>query len=114
MAVISRTPNGWTEQEVIWVRRKWALIRESQQMADVANKEWKRINEHINARHDATDLQRRRTGQAPLTDLSKAEDKAASLPLTDAMATGDWHSRNAERHIHDVQLFLKLKELELL
>lgn len=114
MATISQRPVGWSDQEVLWVRRKWALIRESQQAADVADKEWRRINELINAKHDATDIQRKRSGQGALTDLTKAEDKTSSLPLGDALATGNWHARNAERHIHDVTLFLKLKELNVL
>ena len=103
-----------SENEKKWVRSKWGLIRESQQAADAANNEWTRINELINRRHFATDTQRMRAGREPLSDLMKAEDKSSSLPLNDALATGTWHSRNAERHIHDVQLFLKLKELDLL
>lgn len=100
-----------TEKE--WVRRKWALIRASQQKADKANADWNRINDAINAKHAAEDQRRAERGDFPLTDLMKAQAKSASLPLKDALDTGNWHSRNAERHIHDVTLFLKLKELGL-
>jgi hypothetical protein len=103
-----------TATEHTWVKRKWALIRESQRKADAANNDWNRINDEINDKHRRTDERNEERGNFPLTDLMKAQDKNASLPLQDALAAGNWHSRNAERHIHDVQLFLKLKELEIL
>jgi hypothetical protein len=96
------------------VKLKWEHIRESQMMADRSNKEWRRINDAINDKHRREDLQRKRTGNFPLTDLMKAKDKESSLPLKDALGTGSWHARNAERHIHDVNLFLRLKELDIL
>jgi hypothetical protein len=100
-----------SELERKWINRKWELIRTSQRKADEANNEWNRINDEINDKHRRESLRRMQTGQFPLTDLMKATDKSASLPLQDALATGNWHSRNAERHIQDVMLFLKLKEL---
>ncbi len=103
-----------TEAEVRWVRRKWDKIRASQMEADKANTEWQEINASINRKHEAEDFQRAKNGRPLLTDLMKAEAKDASLPLKDALATGNWHSRNAERHIHDVTLFLRLKELGIL
>jgi hypothetical protein len=39
--------------------------------------------------------------------------KSESLPLKDALDTGKWHSANAQRHIDDLHLFLKMKELGL-
>jgi hypothetical protein len=103
-----------TSIERHWVSRKWALIRESQQKADAANKVWNRINDEINDKHRREDQRRGERGEFPLTDLMKAQAKSASLPLKDALDTGNWHSRNAERHIHDVELFLKMKELKLI
>jgi hypothetical protein len=96
-----------------WIDRKWALIRESQRRADAANVKWNRINDEINHKHERDDQRRTERGDFPLTDLMKAQAKSASLPLRDALDTGNWHSRNAERHIQDVMLFLKLKELGL-
>ena len=97
-----------------WIERKWKLIRQSQMKADAANNEWNRINDEINDLHRRDDTRRAERGDFPLTDLMKAQAKSASLPLKDALDTGKWHSRNAERHIHDVQLFLQLKSLEIL
>ena len=101
-------------EEIRWVRRKWATIRASQTAADKANAEWQEINAAIKHKHELEDLGRRKGGRPPMSDLMKAEAKDASLPLKDALATGNWHSRNAERHIHDVTLFLRLKELGIL
>lgn len=103
-----------TPTERQWVSRKWKLIRESQQKADAANREWNEINDAINDKHRREDARRTARGDFPLTDLMKAEAKSASLPLQDALATGNWHSRNAERHIHDLQLFIQLKDRGLI
>jgi hypothetical protein len=103
-----------SREENVWVRSKWKKIRDSQMAADQADIEWRRINEEINAKHEAENKSRKASGRAPHTDLMVAEAKGASLPLGDALATGNWHSRNAERHIHDVELFLRLKELGIL
>lgn len=97
-----------------WINRKWRLIRDSQRRADQANIQWNRINDAINDKHRRESERRAERGEFPLTDLMKLQDKSASIPLKDAYDTGIWHSRNAERHIHDVQLFLQLKTLELL
>ena len=98
-----------TEKE--WVKRKWSLIRASQQKADKANADWNRINDEINHKHEREDVRRAERRDFPLTDLMKAQAKSASLPLRDALDTGNWHSRNAERHLLDLQVFLKMKEL---
>lgn len=88
-----------------WVNLKWGRIRKSQQLADQADAEWNRINKEINDYMD-------RMG---ITDpVQRANTKGESLALKDALAVGNWHSRNAERHIHDLNLFLKLKELDIL
>lgn len=103
-----------TGSERRWIKRKWELIREAQMKADKANNNWKRINDEINDMHRRESERRMERGEFPLTDLMMAENKSASLPLKDALSVGNWHARNAERHIHDVNLFLRLKELDLL
>lgn len=103
-----------SSDEKRWIKLKWEQIRKSQQLADEANNRWKRLNAEINAKHDREDFRRTERGEAPLTDLMKAQAKETSLPLRDALNMGNWHSRNAERHIHDVNLFLRLKELGIL
>lgn len=102
------------EAETKWVRAKWALIRAAQAQADAANNNWKEINAAINEKHAMEDVQRRKRNDFPKTDLMKSQEKDASLPLKDALSTGNWHARNAERHIHDLNLFLRLKELGVL
>jgi hypothetical protein len=97
-----------------WIDKKWALIRDSQRRADAANNTWNRINDEINDKHARESQRRIDRGDFPMTDLMKVQAKSASLPLRDALDTGNWHSRNAERHIHDLDLFLKMKELGLL
>ena len=94
-----------------WIEKKWQQIRASQRKADEANNNWNRINDEINDKHRRESERRMQRGDFPLTDLMMAQAKSASLPLQDALATGNWHSRNAERHILDVTLFLKMREL---
>jgi hypothetical protein len=101
-------------QEAKWVTAKWAQIREAQAKADQANNKWKEINAAINEKHAMEDVLRRKRGDFEKTDLMKSQEKDASLPLKDALSTGNWHARNAERHIHDLNLFLRLKELGVL
>lgn len=103
-----------SQQEREWIKRKYQLIRQSQMKADAANVAWNRINDEINDLHRRDNERRAERGDFPLTDLMKAQAKDASLPLKDALSAGNWHSRNAERHIHDLNLFLRLKELELI
>lgn len=103
-----------TEGERLWVLERWKLIRESQNAADRANKVWHEINDAIKSKHHKEDQRRFAGGRPPKTDLQKAEEKKASLALRDALDTGNWHSRNAERLTHDVTLFLRLKELGIL
>jgi hypothetical protein len=95
---VATLPSG----DLVWVKRKWDLIRNSQRKADEANNEWTAFNELLNERYrDETPDQ-------------KAKLKGANLILKDALATGAWHSANAQRHIDDVQLFIKMKEVGLL
>lgn len=87
-----------------WVAFKWKEIRNAQKEADAANAKWKRLNDEITEYLDAKGI----------TDVVQVADiKNQSLALNDALGTGNWHSRNAERHIADVQLFLKLHETGL-
>lgn len=89
-----------TEQK--WVKLKWTEIRLAQKAADKANNEWAVINDGINDYLD-------RSG---ITDIvQRANIKGNSIPLGDALGTGSWHARNAERHLMDLQVFLKMREL---
>jgi hypothetical protein len=100
-----KVPPGYGTDEVKWIELKWALVRESSQLADEANKRWKRINAEINKYMD----------DSGVTDIvQRNKIKSESLPLKDALAVGKWHSENAQRHIDDVQLFIKMKEVGLL
>lgn len=96
---------GMRSDEKEWVQSKWAKIRESQRKADKADREWNRMNEAFNDWLDA---------QSIADPLQRATRKSENLALKDALAVGNWHARNAERHIHDLQLFLKMKEMGLL
>lgn len=94
-----------TEQERRWIKAKWEKIRTAQQKADAANNDWLALNESIKSYLDSSGI----------TDIvQRTKIMGESIPLKDALATGNWHSRNAERHIHDVNLFLKMKEMGLL
>lgn len=93
-----------SETDRSWVQKKWMKIRLAQQEADKANSEWKAINEALSAKFAAE-------GITDIVQLNRLKNE--SIPLKDALATGDWHSRNAERHIHDLNLFLRLRELEI-
>lgn len=85
-----------------WIDLKWAKIRRSQQMADKANNDWNEINSAINRWMDETGM---------VDIVQRTRTKSQSIPLKDALAVGTWHSAEASRHIADLQLFLKLKEL---
>lgn len=85
-----------------WIDLKWAKIRRSQMLADKANNEWTEINTAINRWMDESGI---------IDIVQRTKVKGASLPLKDALAVGTWHSAEASRHIADLQLFLKLKEL---
>jgi hypothetical protein len=94
-----------TDRERSWVEKKWAEIRTAQQLADRANQGWKRVSAEINSYMDRSEI----------TDpVQRRKIKSESLALKEALEVGNWHSRNAERHIADVQLFLQLRELEIL
>lgn len=94
-----------TVKEKIWVQAKWSKIRALQTKADEAGHRWHRINGEINDHMD-------RKGLTDIVDRTRR--KSESIPLQDALDTGKWHSAEAIRHIEDVQLFLRLKELDLI
>lgn len=96
---------GFSNDERTWIKMKWGQIRTAQQLADESNNKWKRINAELNDWLD-------RKGEQDIVQRTKI--KSESIALSDALATGNWHSRNAERHIHDVDLFLKLRAAGLL
>lgn len=88
-----------------WVLLKWAQIRESQKAADKANKDYEVLSDAINDKLD----------REKCTDVvARADRRGSSLALAELMGAGNWHARNAERHIHDVNLFLRMKELNVL
>lgn len=94
-----------TEEERKWIDAKWQKIRRSATKADAADAKWNRISQEINDKLD-------REG---VTDIiARTRAKNASIPLKDQLDIGKWHSGNAQRHIDDIQLFLRLKELGLL
>jgi hypothetical protein len=88
--------------ETNWIKAKWAKIRASQTKADEAGNEWTEMNALLNARYRDED------------PVQKAKLKGANLALKDALDVGKWHSAEAQRHIDDVSLFLRLRELEIL
>lgn len=95
----------FSENERRWIKLKWAEIRSAQQLADKANANWKRVNDEVNDWLD-------RTGEHDVVQRNRI--KGESLALKDALSVGNWHSRNAERHMQDLLTYLKLKEMELL
>lgn len=88
-----------------WIKLKWSKIRKSQQMADDANNQWTRLNGEINRYMDESGM---------VDIVQRAKVKGGSLPLKDALEQGKWHAANAQRHIDDMMLFLRLRELEIL
>lgn len=91
------------EQE--WLRKKWRNIRESQQKADRSSREWSRLNEAMNEYLD----------QSGITDIVQRDKvKGQNLSMKGALATHAWHAAEAQRHIDDVNLFLRMKELGVL
>lgn len=85
-----------------WIRKKWAEIRKAQQLADESNSKWQRVNAEINRYLDESGI---------LDVVQRDKIKRENMALKDALSVGNWHSRNAERHIADVQLFLQMRDL---
>lgn len=91
--------------ELEWVNEKWRLIRRSSALADAASNDWQRVQAEVTSYLD-------RSG---LTDiLQRARVMSENVTLSDALEAGSWHAKNAQRHIDDLNLFLRLKELNLL
>ena len=91
--------------DLLWVGLKWDRIRTSQKKADKANREWNELN-------DAFKVWLRDSGETDPVQINHI--KSRNLGLADALAVGKWHSAEAQRHIDDLMLFLRLKELEIL
>lgn len=91
-----------SKDERRWISLKWREIRNAQQLADRANRRWKELNDAVNSYLDRMGIN---------DPVQRMRHKEVNIALKDELATGNWHSRNAERHIADVQLFLKLREL---
>lgn len=88
-----------------WVAAKWALIRDAQINADKSVANWRRVNDEV------MDYLKR----AGITDPAQiAEVKGANLQLSDYLSRGQWYRAEAQGHIADVNLFLRLKEYHLL
>lgn len=94
-----------TDTDREWVARKWWEIRRAQMLADAANNDWKALNAEVESYLD-------RSGVADI--VQRARIKGENLALADALGVGKWQAENAQRHIDDVALFLRLKELGLL
>jgi hypothetical protein len=91
--------------EHLWIKQKWEIIRKSQTAADQADRDWNDLNDALNTKLDAEGV----------TDIVQRDrTKGASLALKSSLDTGKWHAGNAQRHIDDVSLFVKLRELEIL
>lgn len=88
--------------EQLWLRRKWAKIRTSQGKADSASNSWNELNDAVNVYLDQSGI---------MDPVQRAEIKGKNLGLKDALATHKWHAEEAQRHIDDVNLFLRLKEM---
>lgn len=88
-----------------WLRLKWARIRASQQRADRAGTEWTRLNDALNEMLD-------RSGEYDIVQRDKV--KGMNLTLKGHLSTHKWHAEESQRHIDDVNLFLRMKELEVL
>lgn len=95
----------FADTDIEWVRRKWAIIREYQQKADKANAKYRQISDEIDDYMD-------RSG---ITDVvQRGRIRGDSLPLMDALGDGQWFRNEAQAHIDDLTLYLRLKELGLL
>lgn len=96
---------GLDDNEQEWVAAKWREIRRAQALADAANNEWHRLNDEIKSYLD-------RSGVSDIKQ--RALIKSESLTLKDAFSVGEWHAANSQRHIDDLALFLRMKELGVL
>lgn len=94
-----------TEEERTWVQLKWKKIRTSQQAADKAGNEWNKLNRSIDKFLDDSNIH---------DVVQRSHRKKESLALQDAYDAGKWHSAESMRHIADVDLFLKMRELGVL
>lgn len=88
-----------------WVAAKWRLIRQAQQEADKAIAKWRRVSDEVNTHldsHHITDI------------IQRGRVRGENLSMQDAMSTAQWFRAEAQAHIADVTLFLRLKEMGLL
>lgn len=91
-----------THVEKAWLKRKWGKLRKSQMAADKASNEWQDMNASFNdwcLRMEISD------------PVQIAKVKGENLSLKDALATWDWHSREATRHAQDIQAFKSMKDM---
>lgn len=98
-------PLSFADDDREWVRLKWATIRDHHQKADRAAAKWRKVSAEINDYLD-------RTG---ITDVvQRARIRKESLALKDAVDDVQWFRAEANAHSHDLNLYLKLKEMGLL
>lgn len=93
------------EIDLQWLHKKWSLIRRSQQKADNAAREWDDLNNRMN------DYLNR---QSIMDIVQRDKIKGENLTMKGHLATHAWHANEAQRHIDDVNLFLRMKELGVL
>lgn len=93
------------EKDREWIQAKWRIIREYHTKADAAVNKWRRISDEVNDYLDSKGV----------TDVyERSRYRLDSLALRDALEVSTWHRNEANAHIADVNLFLRLKELGLL
>lgn len=91
------------EQE--WIRLKWQIIRDAMQTADKAIDRWRRLSAEVNDYLD-------RKGITDMVQRSKI--RGENLSLGEALSTCDWYRAEAQVHMDDLSLYLRLKERGLL
>lgn len=85
-----------------WVDAKWQLIRDAQHKADQAVAKWRRLSDEINSYLDRSGVQ---------DVVQRAKIRNENLALTDAFGASTWFRKEAEVHIADLDMFLKLKKM---
>lgn len=96
---------SFTDTDFEWVCRKWAIIRDFQQKADNAFAKSRRINDELNDYLD-------RNGVRDI--VQRANIRQQSIPLLEAAEDLWAFRREAQAHMEDLNLYLKLKEVGLL
>lgn len=96
---------AFTDEEMTWLHRKWAIIRRSQTQADRAVNDWRKLSDEVNDYMDRSGI---------LDPLQRSKVKRENLRLMDLSELGAFYRREASAHCQDVYLFLRLKEMGVL